>query len=132
MSYDWSQFLKLAENLHNDPHHPGPREASQRSAVSRAYYAAFHLAVELACSENPQIRQLKTKRDPSIHRETNDHFLYSKDMARKKLGSRLNALRTKRNQADYDETIRGSMSGFSKGAIEEAQKLIGMIGKLKK
>jgi hypothetical protein len=37
--FDWSGFLELAERLAREED-----EASQRSAISRAYYGAFHLA----------------------------------------------------------------------------------------
>ncbi|MGQ9626069.1 MAG: hypothetical protein ACUVV0_04085 [Anaerolineae bacterium] len=43
MSFNWADFLTLAEALLRDPNSPGPEEASLRSAISRAYYAAFRV-----------------------------------------------------------------------------------------
>lgn len=46
MSFDWSRFLDLAEQL-DGPHwgsDSGLLEARSRTAISRAYYALFHLA----------------------------------------------------------------------------------------
>ena len=48
MSFNWTDFLTLADALVRAPNSPGPEEASLRSAISRAYYAAFHVARNLA------------------------------------------------------------------------------------
>jgi uncharacterized protein (UPF0332 family) len=42
MSIDWSGYLDLAKELNDNS--IANREAKQRSAVSRAYYAVFNLA----------------------------------------------------------------------------------------
>ena len=47
MAYNWREFLTFAENIEAAPAVPGPEEAALRSAVSRAYYAAFRAALEL-------------------------------------------------------------------------------------
>jgi uncharacterized protein (UPF0332 family) len=54
MSFDWADYLKLAEGLQANPDMPGPREASLRTATSRAYYAAFQCAIDFAKSEGFQ------------------------------------------------------------------------------
>jgi len=41
VSFDWEQYYDLAEWLLKHPGTAAPQEASLRSAVSRAYYAAF-------------------------------------------------------------------------------------------
>jgi hypothetical protein len=41
MSFNWSDYLLLAEAMTKKPNTPGPKEAALRAAVSRAYYAAF-------------------------------------------------------------------------------------------
>jgi uncharacterized protein (UPF0332 family) len=40
MTFDWSEYLRLARTLAQDSRD----DAARRSAVSRAYYAAFHKA----------------------------------------------------------------------------------------
>ena len=51
MSFNWTEFLTFAEALQADPDSPGPPEAALRSAASRAYYAAFHRALDVAIKE---------------------------------------------------------------------------------
>ena len=48
MSFDWADYLKLAEALTQSLTVPGPEEAALRAAMSRAYYAAFCSARNLA------------------------------------------------------------------------------------
>ncbi len=41
MTFDWSQYLNLAKEFLCQPTPPANQEAKMRSAISRAYYAAF-------------------------------------------------------------------------------------------
>lgn len=43
MAFEWETFLAVARRLNLDTN-PATRQASVRSAVSRAYYAAFRTA----------------------------------------------------------------------------------------
>jgi uncharacterized protein (UPF0332 family) len=89
---DVRDFLTLAETLV-----AGPTEAMWRSAVSRAYYAAFHVA-----------RQLLTQCRFKVPRGDRAHaYLWQRlhnsghpDVAR--AGAELDTLRSERNRADYD------------------------------
>lgn len=51
MSFSWEDYLQLAEGLYADPTSPGPEEAALRTAISRAYYAAYQCAFEFAREE---------------------------------------------------------------------------------
>lgn len=62
MSFDWVDFLALADALVRDPNSPGPEEASLRSASSRAYYAAFCSARDFACARDGLVLQKTKKR----------------------------------------------------------------------
>ena len=49
MSFEWKHFLDLAQDLvhgHGGGTEGGPGEAALRTAVSRAYYAAYHAVRE--------------------------------------------------------------------------------------
>ena len=86
------EFLGLAENYAT-----GPTEADWRSAVSRAYYAAFHVAREFMSNLG-----FATPRADQAHA-----FLWRRlgncgCVPLALAGSRLNQLRGERNRADYD------------------------------
>lgn len=44
MSFNWAQYLNVAGELAAIPFGPSNAEAKRRSAISRAYYAAFGTA----------------------------------------------------------------------------------------
>ena len=98
MTYDWAEFLTLAEGLFSAPHLPGPPEAALRTAASRAYYAAFHCALQLACCEGYQ-----PDHSGDDHRRLPAHFRDARhaDVTRRKIAKELDRLRDRRNAADY-------------------------------
>lgn len=44
MSFDWSEYLKVAHELIGEPTPSSTQEAKSRAGISRAYYAAFNKA----------------------------------------------------------------------------------------
>lgn len=105
MSYEWGEFLTLAEALESNPELPGPREAALRSATSRAYYAAFHGAQELACRDGF---------DPGVaaggsHQALQSYFRgwprSEHQQIAKKLALELNRLHGHRIRADYEPSL---------------------------
>ena len=101
LSFEWSEFLSLARKLTTTS--PGSGEASLRSAISRAYYAAF------CCARN----HLRDKERHSIpatgqaHTYVRSQFQTSTDSPRRAIGQQLDRLRIARNKADYDDTVTG-------------------------
>lgn len=105
MSFDWVEYLALAEELSGAslPPLPAGIEARQRAAVSRAYYAGYILArnrlrdvdgVLVPASSNPHVfiaQQYRRSADPT----------------RAEIGASLGRLRIARNQCDYDDTVAG-------------------------
>ena len=90
---DFRDFLRLAASLAN-----GPGEAEWRSAVSRAYYAAFHVARRLLQSMNFRV--------PQADRAHAYLWLRLANAGHPDVqiaGTRLNDLRGERNRADYDD-----------------------------
>jgi uncharacterized protein (UPF0332 family) len=89
---DGRDFLALAEQWVL-----GSTEAEWRSAVSRAYYAAFHVA-----------RQLLRRCGFAVPRADQAHAYLARRLAYAghpdvcRAGTRLNSLRGDRNRADYD------------------------------
>ena len=90
MSFDWKDYIRLAENLitHNS-------EAYLRSGISRAYYGVFCITRNKA--------GFKNYKQPDVHREVINYYKDSKDQKKQKIGNILDQIRRFRNIADYDE-----------------------------
>jgi uncharacterized protein (UPF0332 family) len=101
MSFDWSEYLNLAQELAGQAVSPASQEARLRASISRAYYAAF-------CKSRNYLRDKEGRRVPSgvrAHRFVQDEFKRSSDRVRKQIGYDLDRLRSDRNKADYDDSI---------------------------
>lgn len=97
MSFSWSDFLTLAEELANGPD-PAVGEASLRTATSRAYYAAFGESREYAVR---QLGFVPTKK-PEDHKRLRIAF---ENAGMYDVAQSLNRLRGWRNDCDYDSTV---------------------------
>lgn len=69
--------------------------AEIRSAISRAYYAAFHVGREVLGGMDPKWKSLR-------HEELPTYLQYSLDPEFEKLASQMNDFRQARNRADYN------------------------------
>jgi uncharacterized protein (UPF0332 family) len=100
MSFDWSEYLNLAQELTGQAVSPSSQEAKLRSAISRAYYAAFCKARNhLRDKEGLPIQKI------DVHQYVRNRFKSSPDKVRKKVGENLNRMRKDRNKADYDDEV---------------------------
>ena len=127
MSYNWAEFLQLAEALQSDPSSPGPSEAALRSAASRAYYAAFHCAVNFARKEG--FEPDYSGRD---HGKIQSHFRTygTPNQIRKKISLELNRLYNHRRKADYIETLRRQPNSLASQAIGMAKSVFRNLSSL--
>ena len=98
MPFDWREYLELARELSGLRGSSYSQEAAERSAVSRAYYAAFCWARNYA----EKSLGFKPKRDPRDHVELRDHL---RNQGYPELASDLNKLRGWRNACDYDDQV---------------------------
>lgn len=92
MSFVWDDFLVLADSLSKRAD-----DSWSRTAVSRAYYAAFHLVRDITLMRNPD----KKFEGASQHKQLWDFLKNSANRADQKLaedGIRLSGYRT---DADY-------------------------------
>jgi len=92
MSFDWTHFLDVARDLADNS--DLDTEARLRSAVSRAYYAAFNHA-----------RTYLTSRGVTFFREFGDHERVLEQLrshGHTDLADELYRMRRWRNRADYD------------------------------
>ncbi len=85
-------FLNSARRLAT-----APEESDWRSAVSRAYYAAFHVARDLLAA-----LRFQTPRADRAHNYLYVRLNNCSDAAVENAASQLHELRRRRNQADYD------------------------------
>jgi uncharacterized protein (UPF0332 family) len=122
--FDWAEYLDFARHLVQAD---TSTEAELRSAISRAYYASFHIARDYLIQAqhlNPLSRQ-------HVHREvwrvlrTNPHL---EAVAAAERGFRLLAFRRK---ADYEGRYP-LLSHEARRAIREAEQIIAGISTLQR
>ena len=123
MSFEWSQYLRLADWLAVNPSSGGNDEASQRSAISRAYYAAY-------CSARNQLESSGERRRSGghdDHRELSTYLQRSyKTTPRAKAGLRLGRLYRARCQADYDNSI-SNLPATTQDALATARDILQLV-----
>lgn len=97
---DPREFISLAIRLSSSP-----RESDLRTAVSRAYYGAYHVACELleGCGI---VLSSKEMYGAEVHRKVRFCLRESASHGAAKAGVKLGSLRDERNQADYDLKLR--------------------------
>lgn len=126
MSFDWVEFLTLAEALQSDPDSPGPPEAALRSAVSRAYYAAFHCALNVASEEG-----FDSSGSGDDHRNVQRHFRHHKtNSTRQKIAIELDRLRNNRSKADYEDTLSSRAESLAHLTINMARNVLNNLNAL--
>lgn len=116
MPFDWREYLELARELVGQVGSGYSEEAAERSAVSRAYYAAFCWARNYA-EVNLGFRRIGKAKD---HKRLREHL---KRRSRIQLASDLNKLRGWRNNCDYDDEV-SNLDQFVRSAIRVADKVI--------
>lgn len=120
MPFDWTEYLKLAEFLHTCKD-GFSREATLRSAISRAYYAAFcearrHAVTEMSFPDN---------RDSKDHELLKRHYRSNKMSG---VADRLDKLRQWRNECDYDD-VAHNVGIKCKESLTLAYKLLDLLKK---
>jgi uncharacterized protein (UPF0332 family) len=127
MMFDWGDFLQLARSLGTDPGTPGPEEAALRSSASRAYYAAFGLALRRAKSEGfmPTYSGLD-------HAEVRRHFRNPgpNDKVRRHISAELERLLDLRQKSDYEDNLRTPAPSLAQRAILMAESIISDVTSL--
>jgi uncharacterized protein (UPF0332 family) len=125
MPFDWTTYLDLARELAGRGSGPSFEEARLRSAISRAYYAAFKQAFNYLCDKDPTIRFQRE----GVHQYVYEKFWYSRDAGWRRVGSELDRLRRLRNRADYDDLMT-DLSADTRMALAYAAEIIDTLGKL--
>lgn len=118
MSFDWSDYLDLARSLSSGP----PGEAALRSAISRAYYAAYHCASRYVRAQELVDASTELRHD-LVWRQFNQ---LSDDSLRPValLGFRL---KQQRLFADYRMPFPGVLRDAAAVAIDDAAEIVGRV-----
>ena len=116
MHFEWRHYLVLAEALAQ-----GPDEAHWRSAISRAYYAAYNHARLYV------IRRLSLAVPPvDGHKFVWDALKLGAGRLQNELSAAHNGrtLRHDRNQADYESKLGGDARKNAQDAIRKSRRII--------
>lgn len=116
MAFDWGEYLKLAEFLVGKSGEGFGEEASARCAVSRAYYAAFCHARDVAQAGSFRINQ-----SGEDHKRVRDHY-QQRGMA--PIAQKLDRLRQFRNACDYEADIARLGDHFIQIAFIDARHIL--------
>lgn len=123
MKFSWNHLLTLASDLKDlgdAETDPARAEAYYRSAISRAYYAAFHTARTTAVRQ----RYGSTFRHAqNSHKEVIDVYTDHPYQAMRGIGEDLRRLRRSRVSADYDLRFRNNVKVTCDSTIRIAQKI---------
>lgn len=120
MLFDWGAYLQLADELS-----ARPDEAAQRSAISRADYAALGKARELLESEGESF----TSSD-KLHFLIWQTFTKSPDDRRYYIGIDGRRLRINRNTADY-ESMMTDPRARAEQAVRKARSVLESLERIK-
>ena len=123
MSFDWSEYLTLAQELTSASTSSPIQKAHLRAAISRAYYAAFCKARNYLLNKDGYV----TPRNTNAHQDIITKFEGSGDMGRRKVGTLLRSLRVLRNIVDYEEIFSGNQLGRTQGVLLNAGQVIRLL-----
>lgn len=116
MAFKWKDFLELAKVLQSGL--GVPVEAARRSAVSRAYYAAFCHTRDYA-EEHLGFQRTKAG---IVHKLLRQH-LGQEGPSWKAIADRLHDLHEWRKLCDYEEEIGSDLSSMAQSAISTAEEV---------
>jgi uncharacterized protein (UPF0332 family) len=120
MAFDWTQFLNNAREQAGIKTAPSSIESKSRTAVSRAYYAAFHLARNHLRTNGGYTPFL-----PAYgHRDVITHFMSGPEDTHHRIGGYLDRLFEFRKFADYNPSSVWLATGTVQTCIQLAEKII--------
>jgi uncharacterized protein (UPF0332 family) len=118
--FDGTEFLTLASDLLED----SADEARQRSAISRAYYAAFLRTRECLIARGYRMRHRET------HQGVWNRMRQTQDPVAQEIGFDGMRLQTWRRGADYDIVYPGDLAEDAVQAVATAQTLLANLASL--
>jgi len=123
---NWNDYLTLAERLKDEED-----DASRRSAISRAYYAAYNVANDWYKSDSKR-RQIGLAQDAQGHHKALWESIKTFGGTGSLIAKHGNMLRIDRNKCDYDKNISSiNLNVAPSRAIKIASKIIDDVKLLK-
>lgn len=125
MSFEWREYLVLANDLYSSCTTFSNEEACLRAATSRSYYAAFCTARNVA----------RDKEGLTLTNTGGDHGIVSRfyknasDRERKKVGVLLSRLKNYRGNADYVDALPGLLSD-TEATLSLSDQVISLLEKI--
>lgn len=116
-AFDWIQYLVLARELSSRP-----EESALRSAISRAYYAAFKTA-ETFCN-NKGILIIDTGKP---HQDVWDAFLAKGGKTFSSVYDKGERLKRKRVKADYRDEVAG-LPSMAQDSLRDSYAILSYLG----
>jgi uncharacterized protein (UPF0332 family) len=122
MSFSWSHYLLIAQELFAEAANTVHEEANLRCSISRAYYAAFHHARHKLSDE----WGIPIVQSANAHAQVQNFF---KQKDEEDIAKNLRRMRAARNRADYDDQI-ANLERIAKINLYLAKELIETMSKL--
>ena len=122
MAFDWADYLVFAEELAQRSD-----EAALRSAMSRAYYAAFCTARNRLRQDHPYFEKERQALDS--HKRVWDVYRNDTHEPRHSIGEVGDRLRKKRRLADYEDEVRG-LPKLARDTTAKARRLLDWLDSL--
>lgn len=123
-SFDWSDYMKLARELWRQSARSPIKDAKLRTAISRAYYAAY-----ISARNHLQDKDKVSIPYQDAHQYVINYFLNSSDGTYREIGWRLKRLRRLRNKGDYDNNFTDLVVRTPK-ALADAEQAIAILNNL--
>ena len=114
-AFDWSEYLRLANDLAKNSD-----EASHRTSISRAYYSIYHAAASRAEANGCA---------PKTHKELWNLYRRDPDRNCLKLSTLGYTMRVAREDADYQEVVV-DVAGILNQQIEDANRFLAALSSL--
>lgn len=129
MAFDWNGYLEVAENLKTETDGQPDSiavEAKRRTAISRAYYAVYHLAEDYAVAN---LGYTPSKTGPNQH-HTDVRSVYQRQFGNadhQEIRKMLMRLHKARLDSDYKPDNLGNVQSLLTSIILEANKIRGIL-----
>ena len=128
MNFNWTEYLVVANHLYENPFQDA-KDATYRTAISRAYYSAYWTAriyIEKETGYRPK---------SDVHKSVIKFLLISNIYGKnniyiRDIGLDLQNLLAHRRYADYDSMVKSNLKSMAEDSLHLAQEIIDGITSL--